>query len=416
MDINLLQKVQPFALALALGLIIGIEREQSHPPGYQPLGLRTFILFSILGSIAASLSDPWFTASITLFVSAIIVAGYLRSSIVNQVPDIGITTEVAAVVTYALGFLAFKDPFPAVILGVVVLVVLLARTRLHTFSRTQLRPEELKATAMILVVAVCILPLLPDHTIDPWHVFNPLKFGGLVLAIALLQFCAYAGIRIFGTTYGLLLSGFLAGFVSSTAATVNLASAVKKKTAPPLTAATAVMLSTVALFIKVLVILFIASPALFYAAASPSIVTALVSALVAITIGYYVEIKDHFPQPTNPLALFSALRLAAFLAGMVILVSIANYVFGQYGLLISVFLGGLVELNGVILAVATLFQKGQITQLQAINQVGFAIMASFVSKYLITWIMVINRYTVYVTVLLGMMIVLYCAAWFAIIK
>lgn len=270
MGLDVIDKLQPFAIALAIGLLIGIERERSHPPGYQALGLRTFVLLSLLGAMAARLANPWIAVSITFFVGAAVIAGYLRSSR-KQIkhPDVGITTEVAAVVTYALGFLAFTEPFITLLLGVIVLIVLMARTRLHKFSRTQLRPQELQATAILLVLALGILPFLPDKTIDPWNLFNPLRFGLLVLIIALLQFAAYAGIRMFGASKGILLSGFLAGFVSSTAATATLSQQAKKRKTPTLPTATALILATVAMFLEILVVITIISPHLLIMAGYP---------------------------------------------------------------------------------------------------------------------------------------------------
>src|SRR5205085_267189 len=106
---------------------------------------RTFVLLSLLGSLAARLNEPLISLSISVFVGAVVIAGYVRSPKKHhKVPDIGITTEVAAVVVYALGYLAYFEALVALIVGVIVLVVLLARTRLHEFSRSQLRPEELQ--------------------------------------------------------------------------------------------------------------------------------------------------------------------------------------------------------------------------------------------------------------------------------
>ena len=137
-------------------------------------------------------------------------------------------------------------------------------------------------------------------------------------------------------------------------------------------------------------------------------------AIVALTIGHYVKVVDHFPVPQNPLALWSALRLAALLVGMVVLVNLAQYLFGHWGMQVVVFLGGLVDMNGVILAIATLYQKGQLSAAQAINNLGIAVLASFVSKYVITWSLIRNHYATLVSLFMTLMVLLYVAAWVAI--
>lgn len=412
MPIELFSKIQPFAIALALGLLIGVERERSHPVGYQPLGLRTFILFSLLGAIAANLNQPYIGLAITLFVGAVVIAGYLRSSRAStKNPDIGFTTEVAAVVTYGLGFYATSEPFIALIVGVVALVVLMARTRLHTFSRTQLRPEEMQATAIILVLAIGIIPFLPNKALDPWSLVNLRRFGILVLIIALLRFAAYIGIRLFGAAKGILLSGFLAGFVSSTAATASITQQVKRGEAPPLPAALAVVFSTIAMFLKLIFIIFIVSPDLLYSLCLPLFIVVILSGGAGLLISRNVKITDQLPAPKNPLALWSAIKLALFLAALLIAVTLAQRFLGAFYAQLVIFLGGLVEMQGIGLALSILYHNGQINLHYAINSMGIAILASFFSKYVIAWSLIRNKYSVWLSLALGSMVVIYCLTW-----
>lgn len=416
MGIELIAKLQPFAIALALGMLIGIERERSHPPGYQALGLRTFILVSLLGAMAAQIGEIWVTVCLTIFIGAIVVAGYLRSSRRDlKRVDIGITTEVAAMVTYAIGYMTTFEPFIALLMGVIVLLVLMGRTRLHEFSRKQLRPEELRATAILLVLAIGILPFLPNKTIDPWNLFNPLQFGSLVLIIALLQFVAYAGIRIFGATKGILLSGFLAGFVSSTAATATLSHQTRKKAIPSLSASAGIILATVAMFLELILIVFIIAPKLLYAASLPILTAGSVFTLIALGIGKYSPSDNIYPVPKNPLSILSAIRLAAFLALMLIIVTIAERTLGHVGAKFVIFITGLVEIHGVILAIATLFHQGQLSAIEAINDIGIAITASFVSKMIIIWGVTRGRFAIMTSVLLIAMLLTFCMTWMFVI-
>ncbi|MBS0359041.1 MAG: MgtC/SapB family protein [Proteobacteria bacterium] len=414
-SVALILKIQPFFIALALGLLIGIERERSHPIGSQPLGSRTFVLFSLLGAIAASINLPFVSLSITLFVGGIVIAGYFLSSSKSETnPDIGFTTEVAAVVTYALGFLAYKDSFLALIIGIIVLIILMARTKLHTFSREKLKAEEMQATVIILVLAIGIVPFLPDRNMGPLLILNPQRFGLLVLIIALLQFGAYAAIRIFGAKTGILLSGFLAGIVSSTAATATLSQEIKKKMTSQIAGAHAVVFSTIAMFLKVLLIIYLASPDLLQITALPMLLDIFIMTGLILAITDKSN-ADHFPSPKNPLALGAAFKLAILLFVMLIIITLAQRSLGNLGAQFASFLGGLFEIQGVILAVSALHHSHQITAVQALNNISIAILASFISKYVIIWSITRNKYAFWASGMLGLMIIIYASMWASIV-
>lgn len=416
MPTDLILKIQPFMIALAIGLVIGIERERSHPVGHQPLGLRTFVLFGLLGALAAYIKQPLVAMTITAFVGGVVIAGYLRSSKKSgKEPDIGFTTEVAAVVTYGLGYLAKSEAFLALVIGVVVMVVLLARARLHQFSRIQLKPEELQATTILLVLAIGIIPFLPDKPIDPWLLIVPQRFGLLILIIAILQFIAYAGIRIFGARKGILLSGFLSGFVSSTTATATLAHQVKKGTLPYLPAALSLVLSTMALFLKLLLIIYVVAPELLQIISLPIIATLIIMSIVVYFMSLHIKHTDNFPSPQNPLSLKSAVRLALFLGIMLTIVTLAQRHFGALSAQVVVFLGSLVETNGVTLAIASLFHSQQISTIQAINSIGIIVIGSLITKNVITWALAPGRFALLSSALLALMLLTYILVWVALI-
>lgn len=416
MPINLLTKLQPFAIALAIGLLIGVERERSHPPGKQPLGSRTFVLFGLMGAISAGITDTMIAVALTLFVGAVVIAGYLRSSRNTETEhDIGFTTEVAAVLTYSLGFLSYSEPFIALLIGVTTLVVLMARTRLHIFSRRLIKRSELQAAAVLLILGIGIIPFLPNQTLDPWHFFNPQQFGILVLIILLLQFSAYVGIRLLGATRGILLLGFLSGFVSSTAATATLSNKAYNNEIHPFTGSAAVILSTTAMYLELLIIIFLAAPNLLLFVSSPLLVSGILASITSLLFTKKARQIKQFPPPRNPLAIVSAIRLASFLAGMLIAVSIAQRILGSQWALLITFLGGLVEIHGVTLAIATLFNAGKINGIQAMSNLNIALIASFVSKYFIIWSLGRTRYTVYTSSFLGLMLSLLIMIWLAIL-
>lgn len=88
---------------------------------------------------------------------------YLRTS--GQDP--GTTTEIAALVAYLLGALAYTDPSVAVALAVIVAALLASKSRIHRFARQMVSEIELEDAIKFLVAAFVILPLLPDRGIGP---------------------------------------------------------------------------------------------------------------------------------------------------------------------------------------------------------------------------------------------------------
>src|SRR5437016_4562738 len=115
-----LEMMQPFIVSLLIGLLIGIERERSHPRGTQALGVRSFTLIALLGTLSAYLHDPSFKIILLLFVLSGILLSYYRSTAMSgEHRDVGITTEFSAAIVFCLGFLALTKPYLAGSLGVI---------------------------------------------------------------------------------------------------------------------------------------------------------------------------------------------------------------------------------------------------------------------------------------------------------
>jgi uncharacterized membrane protein (DUF4010 family) len=135
----------------------------------------------------------------------------------------------------------------------------------------------------------------------------------------------------------------------------------------------------------------------------------------ALIIAKYIKVTDHFPMPTNPLAMWAALKLAIVLGVMLVATSLAQRLFGNVGTQVVAFLGGLVEIHGVALALANMYQHQQITQEQAINGIGLSVFASIIAKYFIAASIVRNKYTLWVSLMLTVMLIVYSIFWILII-
>ena len=182
------QQIQPFLVALAIGLALGLERERSHSRKL-PAGSRSFALLSLVGAVAASLNQ-WAVLVGLVGVGALVALAYFRTS----EEDPGTTTAIAALVAYLLGALAYTRPAVAVAIAVVVAGLLVSKTRIHRFAREIVSEVELEDAVKFFVVAFVILPLLPDRQLGPYGVLNPANVWLLVVLLTGIGWVGYIGV------------------------------------------------------------------------------------------------------------------------------------------------------------------------------------------------------------------------------
>ena len=206
----------PLAVSLAIGLLIGLERERRKGEGSTraAAGLRTFGLVGLLGGVAAQIGGGGFL----VLAGAFVVLGALAAYWLGDRKDPGLTGEVALVMTYVLGVLAQTRPAVAFEAGIVVAALLAFRAPLHRMVRDKITDQELLDALTFAIAAVVILPLLPDRPVDPLGLLNPFTLWRLAVVAMGLSFLGYVAQRLLGGRHGLLVAGLAAGFVSSTAA------------------------------------------------------------------------------------------------------------------------------------------------------------------------------------------------------
>lgn len=202
-------------IALALGLLIGIERERSKGEGPQRAvaGLRTFALISLAGALGIWIGGVYVFIATGAIVGVLIAVGYLRTG----ATDPGLTTEIAMVVTFLLGGLAIREPRLAAALAVIVTILLAFRRPAHDWVKNVLTDAEVRDGLLLAAAALVILPLAPTQPIDPWGVVQPRKLWTLAVLIMAINAAGYVALRALGPKTGLSLAGLLSGFVSSTA-------------------------------------------------------------------------------------------------------------------------------------------------------------------------------------------------------
>lgn len=397
--------IEAFLISFLVGLTIGIDRERSLPKGMKGMGVRSFTLIAIIGTLAATLQDANLTMIISIFILAAILLNYhYTASKQEKAKSLGITTGLAAAVVYVLGYISPKEPILSAVIGGVILAMLVGREALHSFAKEKLKPKELSAAATMLILFICVMVFLPNQTIDPWNLFNPRRFGMLIAIIATMQFSGYVAVRVFGEHLGVLLMGFFGGLVSSTAVFATLPRFVAKHPERRRTASAAAIFATVAMLLEFTLLIFIAAPKLFISIAAPVAVMIVTGAVSALAIYSKEGSHQKIETPRNPLDFKSVLYLSSVIGGMIFIVAVVKLYLGSHGVTVISFLGALFELHGVSLATATLYVSGKLALVDARVTLLLALFASYVSKFVLLMSLARDRFGILTASILLLML------------
>lgn len=401
----MLELIRPFIISFIIGMLVGLERETRYAKGLQAMGVRTFTLFALLGTLAAKLEMTTMAVVISGFVFLLILLSYLRTTDVRkQDASVGITTEMAAAVVFALGYIAFKHAVLALIIGLGVLLVLLGRHTLHKFAREKLKHAELRAAATILIVGLAVLSLLPNHSIDPWSLFNPQKFGMIVVLLSLIQFIGYVAVRVFGQRLGMLFLGFFGGVASSTSVFLMLPKYSRAHPAawrPLVVAAIYAQIGSLVTLTTVVLVLIPELASTLLPIIGAIIVVGLLSGLLIASR----KTTSHLPTLTeNPLEYRSIFKLSLYIASMLIIVALTQRLLPESALNIVAFLGGLFESHSISIATATLAATQKIKLSVAELNICVIIAASIIAKLIILWVTARNRFALIATLFLVLML------------
>jgi uncharacterized membrane protein (DUF4010 family) len=351
------------AVALAIGLLIGAEREwsQRHEQTERVMaGIRTFGLLGLLGAVAVILAQtvgPYAWVVILLAVAMLVVAGYIAQA--KATGDWGMTTEVAMLMTFGLGVLAASGQLAlASGLGVLVAGLLSLKRVLHTHVH-RLEPQEVSGALKLLFISVVVLPLLPDRTMGPFNVFNPYVVWWMVVAITGLGFVAYVSVRIAGPRGGILLTSLLGGLVSSTAMTLTLARLAKKMSNVDMLSA-GLMLTSALMFPRVLVVSGVLAPSLVATLAGPMLLAGAVYMAGAAWLAWRgTRLKSDSQSGfgtnlQNPFEIGSALRFTLLLVVIMFAVELARAYLGQTGIWAMAAISGAADVDAITLSLSRL--------------------------------------------------------------
>lgn len=349
------------AVALALGLLIGLERGwemREREEGKRIAGLRTYGLIGLLGGICALLAQVLGAVVLGygfLGLAILLVAAYYRR--IKLSGDLGITSMVAALLTFGYGALAVMDHlFAATAAAVITALLLDLKPRLHAWLR-KLTPQELNATFELLLISVVLLPVLPNKGYGPWQSLNPYEIWWMVVLIAGIGFIGYFAIKIGGTRYGAPLTGITGGLVSSTAVTITLSRLVRDLPEHRDALVSGILAACATMFPRILLVASVVNPKLFVPLAIPTGVTAVLTYVA----GWWFwrrspggPLGQHVETLSNPFQIGMAIRFSLLLAVIMLLANAMRAWLGDAGLYVLAALSGLGDVDAINLSVSRL--------------------------------------------------------------
>jgi len=369
-----------FALAeaLGIGLLIGIEREQqAHSSGKEAsAGVRTFTLASLVGALSM------LAGGVPLLAVAVVIVGVVRVAwiVVRGDQTVGLTTSLALITVVLLGALAIETATMAAGVAVLIASLLAAREVLHNFSRTVLTAVELRDGLILGVAILVILPALPNLDVGPGGALNPRNLFIIIVLIMSIGAAGHIATRVVGARLGLPLSGFLSGFVSSTATIAALGRRAGDKPDEVRSASAGAALSSVSSLMQIGIILFALSPAMF-AAGVPVLLGAGLAAALYGAATFLLSIHgDNKPEalelPTQVFSVKGAVKFMLIVASVMLVSAILSERFGSGAVLPAVTLAGLVSTNSAAVALASLVGAGQMPAIDGALPLAAALSAN----------------------------------------
>ena len=374
------------SVALGIGLLIGAERERrkSEAPRNNAAGIRTFAVGALLGAVGY-LTGGLFLLAVAVFLVG--VGAFLTYQRTNE-DDPGITTEFALLLTSLLGGLAVRNALLAAGIGSVLALLLASRSRIHHFVRSVLAERELYDIILFCATALIVLPVAPDRYLGPFDAINPHSLARLIVIVMGISAVGYVAMRWMGPRYGLPLSGFASGFVSSTATIYAMGQRASKAPAIMGAAVAGATLSSIATIIQLATIMALVQPELLRIMALPlGLGGAVVSAYGVFFLlrGSREAAENQGVDPGRALDLKTSIGFAVLL-GVVLLASAAlNATMGSAGMWLGAAVSGLADAHAAAASAASLSAGGKISVQQAVMPVLLALTANTITKCVVAF-------------------------------
>lgn len=356
-------------VSLAIGLILGLEREYDKlKDELGSAGIRTFPIVTLLGYMMGNLSEtftPWFLmVGMGSFILFLAIGQVLRT----RTETIGgITTNLALITTFVLGVMVSQELYRDSVATAVIVVTLLSLKTTFRSIIQNITNQELFAFIKFVIIALLILPFLPNKDYGPNGLLNPFEIGSIVVIVSFLNFIGYFLVKFVGSRKGILLTAILGGFISSTAVAWNYAARSKENPKLSREYSAGIVVASAIMFPRLALIAAIFNTAIFIELAIPLTILTLICLIPAILlIQKDSEEADTKIDLGNPLNMLNALGFTAIFIGILYAVHYGNEFFGQSGLYYSSIIAGLADTTAITISMAKFASQGGNLNLSAL--------------------------------------------------
>lgn len=255
------------------------------------------------------------------------------------------------------------------------------RDELHGFVG-RLDEADVKALARFAVIALAVLPFLPNEPMGPYGALNPWKLWWVVVLVTGFSFLGYVANRLFGARHGTVATAVLGAAYSSTAVTQSLAQQLGSSE-PSGAEPAGIALASAVMYLRVIVLVAILASRILF----PFVIVVAPALLVAWVAGGWLYRKAPASEgpspPGNPIALVPALTFLAFVAVSAVAARWAEGRFGQEGIVVLLLIMGAMDVDAAIVTAGGLLPQSIDAELAALA-VGGTILANMAVKLGIT--------------------------------
>jgi uncharacterized membrane protein (DUF4010 family) len=354
------------SVALGIGLLIGAERERRKVLGgvQRSAGIRTFAVAAMLGAVAEIVNRPFLLAATLLLSGAMALMAHLQKS----PEDSGVTTEMSLLLTCMIGALAIQNTTLAAGLGVCLAGLLASRDWLHRFVIRILSEKELHDVIIFGAVCLIILPIAPDEFLGPFNAINFRSIASFVVMVMGISALSYITRRMMGHRGGLPLSGFLGGFVSSSAVMMTMGRLSKENPEQTEYAIIGSLFSNVATMIQLYIIYSMSMAHLGFVMLYPILygaATGLIYALIVLWMRSEKSTQRTAAIKGHAFDLSSTLMLTVMVTGLSLISAGLHAWLGTQGVWIASAVAGFADAHSNIASLAALQNKGLMSTAEA---------------------------------------------------
>lgn len=343
-----------FVVALALGFLVGLERESTKLEQQKLVfgGVRTHPIISMFGFGCAWLYKVGVT--FMLPVGLLAVAALTSIAYIAKIRSerFGSTSEISALLTFITGAMALLvDVWACMAIGVMNTILLSEKAMLESYVERLSRVEFLAAMKFLLVTVI-IYPVLPNQDYTQYGL-NPTKIWQVVILVSTIGFVGYYLEKRFGEKIGLWVSGIFGGMVSSTAVTVAVGRIAQTSPDRASSALQASLLAGTASYIRMLVLIWLVNVAFVPIVWWKLVFLAVVGIVLAVQVKNvkHAQNDGEVPGLQNPFEIRPAIGFALLFVLLTVVTIIVRTKLGDSGILALAAMVGVTDITPFILSI-----------------------------------------------------------------